>query len=186
MSEIKKTRSLSGYMVFTMQERKKVEETMPTLKFADISRELGKRWKALSDAEKAKFNETGKTTVVEVKEKKPRKSKKAEEATPVPVEVATSSKKSKKSKAAAATEIPAPATTKKSKKVAKEVDPNKPKRGKNAFMYFLDEHRLPTKQELESAGQKAGITDVTKQVSVKWKALTEAQKAPYVAKSKSQ
>ena len=45
-------RKLSGYMKFTMSERKKLPKTM---KFTQQGKELGKRWHALSDAEKKKF-----------------------------------------------------------------------------------------------------------------------------------
>ena len=45
-------RKLSGYMKFTMTERKKLPKTM---KFTEQGKELGKRWRALSDAEKKKF-----------------------------------------------------------------------------------------------------------------------------------
>lgn len=45
-------RKLSGYMKFTMTERKKLPKTM---KFTEQGKELGKRWRALSDAEKKKY-----------------------------------------------------------------------------------------------------------------------------------
>ena len=45
-------RKLSGYMKFAMGERKNLPKTM---KFTEQGKELGKRWRALSDAEKKKF-----------------------------------------------------------------------------------------------------------------------------------
>jgi hypothetical protein len=45
-------RKLSGYMKFAMGERKKLPKTM---KFTQQGKELGKRWRALSDAEKKKY-----------------------------------------------------------------------------------------------------------------------------------
>lgn len=45
-------RKLSGYMKFTMGERKKLPKTM---KFTQQGKELGKRWRALSDAQKKSY-----------------------------------------------------------------------------------------------------------------------------------
>ena len=45
-------RKLSGYMKFAMGERTNLPKTM---KFTQQGKELGKRWRALSDAEKKKF-----------------------------------------------------------------------------------------------------------------------------------
>lgn len=45
-------RKLSGYMKFAMGERKNLPKTM---KFTQQGKELGKRWRALSDAEKKKY-----------------------------------------------------------------------------------------------------------------------------------
>ena len=45
-------RKLSGYMKFAMGERKNLPKTM---KFTQQGKELGKRWRALSDAEKKRY-----------------------------------------------------------------------------------------------------------------------------------
>ncbi len=197
-----KTRTLTGYMVFAIEQRSTVEKDNPNLKFADISVELGKRWKALSDAQRAEYNTKGKETVVQVKPKKVKKTKaEAAPATPATVPVATTEVKKSKGKKAKVEATPVvvatPAvveTEKKTKgkkaKAAKTestdaAKADKPKRGKNAFMYYLDEHRASVKSQLESENLKAGVTDITKKVSEMWKVLTDAQKAPFVEKSKT-
>ena len=206
-TESPKTRTLTGYMVFAMEQRSTVEKDQPTLKFAEISVELGKRWKALSDEQKAAYNTKGKETVIQVKPKKAKKSK-AEVAVPTPVvatPVAEPAKKGKGKKAKAEVVVATPAvvvaetakpTKGKKGKAAKATESvsetttatpavEKPKRGKNAFMYFLDEHRASVKAQLTEAKQSAGVTDVTKKVSEMWKVLSDADKAPFVEKSKN-
>ena len=48
----KGTRKLSGYMKFVQSERKNVMSSNPSMPFGAVGKELGKRWRALSDADK--------------------------------------------------------------------------------------------------------------------------------------
>jgi hypothetical protein len=54
-SGTRKARKPSGFMKFSSKERKSVMAENPNIAFADVGRELGKRWRALSEAEKKKF-----------------------------------------------------------------------------------------------------------------------------------
>lgn len=51
----KGTRKLSGYMKFCQTARKELLQEQPGLRIPDIGRALGAKWRALSDAEKAKY-----------------------------------------------------------------------------------------------------------------------------------
>lgn len=53
----KGTRKLSGYMKFVKAERAQVVAENPKLKsdIMAVGREMGKRWRSMSDAEKAKY-----------------------------------------------------------------------------------------------------------------------------------
>lgn len=57
-SKRKGTRKLSGYMKFAKEERSRVMEENPKMRgdIMAVGKELGKRWRALSDAEKAKYS----------------------------------------------------------------------------------------------------------------------------------
>lgn len=57
-SKRKGTRKLSGYMKFAKEERTRVMEENPKMRgdIMAVGKELGKRWRALSDAEKAKYS----------------------------------------------------------------------------------------------------------------------------------
>jgi len=51
----KGTRKLSGYMKFVQSERKNVISSNPNMAFGAVGKELGKRWGALSDAQKKSY-----------------------------------------------------------------------------------------------------------------------------------
>ncbi|KAF2202358.1 hypothetical protein GQ43DRAFT_430817 [Delitschia confertaspora ATCC 74209] len=61
----------------------------------------------------------------------------------------------------------------------KKKDPNAPKRGLSAYMFFANEQREKVREE--NPGIKFG--EVGKMLGVKWKALNEKQRAPYDAKA---
>ena len=50
-----KKRALSGFMKFSMKERPSVMKENPNIEFGAVGKELGKRWRALSEAEKKKY-----------------------------------------------------------------------------------------------------------------------------------
>ena len=54
-STTRKARKPSGFMKFSSKERKSVMADNPNMEFADVGRELGKRWRALSEAEKKRY-----------------------------------------------------------------------------------------------------------------------------------
>eukprot|EP00584_Thalassiosira_punctigera_P006296 CAMPEP_0172528858 /NCGR_PEP_ID=MMETSP1067-20121228/3092_1 /TAXON_ID=265564 ORGANISM="Thalassiosira punctigera, Strain Tpunct2005C2" /NCGR_SAMPLE_ID=MMETSP1067 /ASSEMBLY_ACC=CAM_ASM_000444 /LENGTH=67 /DNA_ID=CAMNT_0013312825 /DNA_START=127 /DNA_END=330 /DNA_ORIENTATION=+ len=50
-----KKKKLSSYMLFAKETRPKVIEENPDFTFGEVGKELGKRWRALSDEEKAEY-----------------------------------------------------------------------------------------------------------------------------------
>ncbi len=69
---------------------------------------------------------------------------------------------------------------KKTKKEKLVKDPNKPKRPASAFFVFMEEFR---KQYKEKHPNNKSVSVVGKAGGDKWKSLSEAEKAPYVAKA---
>ncbi|KAJ4335789.1 Non-histone chromosomal protein 6 [Didymella glomerata] len=61
----------------------------------------------------------------------------------------------------------------------KKKDPNAPKRGLSAYMFFANEQRDKVREE--NPGIKFG--EVGKMLGEKWKALSEKQRTPYEAKA---
>uniref|UniRef100_A0A7N0RBP8 HMG box domain-containing protein n=1 Tax=Kalanchoe fedtschenkoi TaxID=63787 RepID=A0A7N0RBP8_KALFE len=68
--------------------------------------------------------------------------------------------------------------SKAAKKAAK--DPNKPKRPASAFFVFMEDFR---KQFKEQNPNNKSVAAVGKAGGEKWKSMSEAEKAPYVAKA---
>ncbi|OIW09624.1 hypothetical protein TanjilG_28223 [Lupinus angustifolius] len=67
---------------------------------------------------------------------------------------------------------------KKSKKAAK--DPNKPKRPPSAFFVFMSEFREQYKKDFP---ENKSVANVSKAGGSKWKSMSDAEKAPYVARA---
>ncbi|KAF2084958.1 non-histone chromosomal protein 6 [Saccharata proteae CBS 121410] len=61
----------------------------------------------------------------------------------------------------------------------KKKDPNAPKRGLSAYMFFANDQREKVREE--NPGIKFG--EVGKLLGERWKALNEKQRAPYEAKA---
>ncbi|CAM8901070.1 unnamed protein product [Rhodiola kirilowii] len=70
--------------------------------------------------------------------------------------------------------------TKAAKKPAK--DPNKPKRPASAFFVFMEDFR---KQFKEENPNNKSVAAVGKAGGEKWKSMSDAEKAPYVAKAET-
>ena len=61
----------------------------------------------------------------------------------------------------------------------KEKDPNAPKRGLSSYMFFANERRPGLKAEQPDLG----FGDLTKKIAEEWRALSDAEKKPYVDKA---
>ena len=78
---------VSGYLVFSAENRNKIKKENSDISFGEMNSELGKRWKALSESTKKKWNDkakkqnedngivTGKKTSVKAKKPEPKKEK---------------------------------------------------------------------------------------------------------------
>jgi len=51
----KKPRKLNAYMVFAMEVRESVKKNHPTASITEIAKKIGEKWRAMTDAEKAKY-----------------------------------------------------------------------------------------------------------------------------------
>ncbi|KAE8659810.1 HMG1/2-like protein [Hibiscus syriacus] len=72
-------------------------------------------------------------------------------------------------------------TAKAGKKAGKAAkDPNKPKRPASAFFVFMEEFRVQYKKEHP---KNKSVAAVGKAGGDKWKSLSDAEKAPYIAKA---
>ena len=64
-------------------------------------------------------------------------------------------------------------------------DPNRVRKPKNAYMFFCDEHREKTKDDMLAALKKEGddskvsVTDVSKKLGTMWGSITDKKKEKY-------
>ena len=56
----KKKRGMTGYLLFSKENRAAVKEELGEVKPTEVVTEVAKRWKALTDEERAKWNQTAK------------------------------------------------------------------------------------------------------------------------------
>ena len=62
-------KSLSGFMLFSQENRERVKAECPGLSFGEIGKELGALWRALTDAEKLKYKGNAPTSMLEAPSK---------------------------------------------------------------------------------------------------------------------
>ena len=64
-------------------------------------------------------------------------------------------------------------------KIKAPKDPNKPKRGKTAFMYYCEEHRPKLINEAKKNGQKVEIGKIAKILGKSWKKIKAKDKKTF-------
>ena len=148
-------RPRSAYLYYCDAERKAVMKKHPDYRVTDVSKELGPAWQKLSDKAKAKYDKLA---------TKDKARYEAEMASYVPPAKRDASPV-RKSKAAKAPK-----------------DPNAPKRGRNAFLFFSDAERAKVKM----AFPNYKITEISTELGSRWKAMSEAQRAPFVAQAQAE
>ena len=147
-------RPLSGYMRYTGTIRAEVEAETG-LNGIKVTPHLAARWNALSDNEKAKFNE------------------------PASKDMAKWSKKMAAYKKTSLYKKFQEAKKAKKNKLKKPKDKNKPKKAMTAYMLFANENRAKVQAEL---GTK-DFGPVGKKISEMWANVDESAKAKYDAKA---
>jgi len=142
----------SGYIIFSVERRADIKAKHPTLSAAQLTTEIAKAWKAVSESEKKKWEEKAK--VDKERYKKEMESYTPPEADSEPVVNAGG----------------------KAKKVKKVKDPNAPKNPRHAYSFFSDFERAVLKKE----NPDIKGTEVFSEIGKRWKTLSDDKKAPFV------
>lgn len=171
----KTKRGKTGYLLYTGELRAEVKAEMEAdledgekLKPQDVVTKLAARWKALSDEEKAEWNQKAKDANSE--------SETSDTEPAAPVE--KPKKETKK-----AVEKPKK-ETKKVEKKAEDAEA-KPKK-KNGYLAFSKEMRADVKEALEAEleeGEKLKPQAIIQELAAQWKALSDEEKAEWTAKA---
>ena len=63
-------RALSAYMFFVQEERPKIVKENPDLKFGEVGKQLGAKWKTMSDKEKEPYHKKAQADKARVEKEK--------------------------------------------------------------------------------------------------------------------
>lgn len=152
-------RPASAYFMYVNATRKAVQEELKTTDFGPVTKAQAERWKALGAAEKAKYEKQA----ADAKAKYQEELKAYTEAGGVVGQKRKEKKDAKKAKA-----------DKAMKKEANADRPKKPAGG--AFGVWLNKHRAEIQKSLPAGSPCTAVAPVA---SAKWKAMSEADKAPF-------
>jgi hypothetical protein len=142
---------LTSYMLYMQAQRGSVMAENPALKFGEVSKKISEDWKVLSEAQKKVYADKA------AEDKKRYDAEMKHYKPPVGGEDESDDRPKKKAKK----------------------DPDAPKRGQNAYMFFVNE--LREKMKAENTTMKA--PDLAKFAGEKWRTMTPEEKKPYDEKA---
>lgn len=157
-------RATTAFMYFSNEMRKKVREQDPSLAMTQIAEVLGKLWGSMSDEDKAKYQ-----SMANADKKRYEEEKKNWEPPAKPAGSSASSSSSSSS-------------GKSSKKGSKKSkDPNSPKRGLSAYLFFASDIR----PQLRAQYPTDAFPLISSKIGELWKQLDPSQKQPYEEKAEA-
>jgi len=149
----KPKRGKSAYLFFCAEHREKAKKELGEgAKATEVTAELGRQWNELKASTKASDKKKLEKYEEQAREDKERYESEMTDYTAPPSDEEGSGKK----------------------KSSGNKDPNKPKRGKSAYLFFCAEHREKAKEEL---GDGAKATEVTAELGRQWNELKASTKA---------
>jgi structure-specific recognition protein 1 len=154
----KPKRGKSAYLFFCTDNRAKTKEDLgDDAKATEVTKELGRLWNELKESDKKSDKKK-----LEKYEKQAAEDKERYETEMVDYEPPSEDELEEMME-----------KKKKSKKSSGKKDPNKPKRGKSAYLFFCADNRAKTKEDL---GDEAKATEVTAELGRLWNELKESDK----------
>eukprot|EP01130_Rhizamoeba_saxonica_P007146 TRINITY_DN2876_c0_g1_i1.p1 TRINITY_DN2876_c0_g1~~TRINITY_DN2876_c0_g1_i1.p1 ORF type:complete len:249 (-),score=92.35 TRINITY_DN2876_c0_g1_i1:79-825(-) len=153
-------RPVTAYSYFLKEVRPSVVAEQEDTSFGAVSKTVAARWKKLTEEEKQPYKDLNETDKVRYEKEK-------EEWEANKPESSSSSTSSSSSSGR---------PRKKRKRSKKPVDPDKPKRPRNSYLYFAIENRARiAKEHPDIEG-----TAITKKVGAIWTAMTKEEQKPYI------
>ena len=169
----------SAFIVFSNQNRNQVKQDKPNASFGDIGRELGKRWNALTDEEKAKY--VGKTATRRRKSKKSLPTEEAVETAveePINMDAADKPMDDVVDKPMADKPMADKPMADKPMAATKKPQTRKRRGGPSSFIKFSNEKR----EEVKRQYPKATFGELGKRLGKMWRALSDEEKQKYSSK----
>ena len=177
----KTKRGTTGYLMYTGELRKEVTDEMAKsladgekIKPSQVVTELAGRWRALSDEEKAEWNEKAKTKNAAESDGESVAASSDDEAV---------NKETKKVEKKPAKKVEKKDTKKVEKKASEANTSTAPvKKKQSGYIMFCNSIRAEVKAELEAElaeGEKLKPADTMSQLAKRWKALSDDEKAEW-------
>jgi len=141
----------SAFLFFSTDKRKEVIAAHPGISFQDIAKALGEMWKNFTEADKKPYEQLSQRDRLRYKDQMEHYKP------PVQQDSSDDDKKTKKRK-------------------RKRRDPNEPKGAPSAYILYANSIRDSIKKE----NPQAQFTDTGRIIGVKWKALSEDEKKPFI------
>ena len=174
---------ITGYILFSTENRTDVKENDPDLQFADVGKELGKMWRALDDAEKEQW----KTKAV---------NENTSNGLPAPKKKATATKSKGKAVTATKSKGKAVTATKSKGKAVSKAKTTAPKLTRNAdakvwviqgtnFVVQSSKVKVVIGKLRANKVVALSATDIKKCKTDGWEVKKEAPKAPAKSKAKA-
>ena len=145
-------RASSSFMLYSTDVRPQVNAKNPNMKFGDVAKTVGDMWKKLGEKEKAKYAAKAATLKAKYIKEKAKWDKLPEDMKIYP------KKKGKKNK-------------------KRKRDPNMPKRGRSAYIWFGQQER----KKIKDSGKAMTVTEIMKMIAKKWSECSKADKAKFEA-----
>merc|ERR1712048_1420510 len=172
-------RPMSSYFLFANARRESMKVEHPDKKLTELAKLIGAEWKTISAEDKKAYEDK---VVVAKKEyeQKMEEYKKTEEYTTYQQALADWKANTKKWKKADEMDVDSDDEPLKVSMPRKPKDEKCPKRPLTSYFLYAKDVRAATKEEFPTKP----ITEIAKEISKKWKLLTEEEKRPFEDESK--
>jgi len=135
---------------------KKKRAEYPKLNFSDLTKKVAASWRGLDEAGKKTYTDQSEADKLRYKQEMKKYKPPSESSNDLSEESSEQKPTNKKRK--------------------RERDPDQPKAALNAYLFYMKENRQTIKKE--NPGLKT--TDISRKIGELWRALTDAEKKPYV------
>jgi len=163
----------SAFIVFSNQNRDQVKQDKPNASFGDIGRELGKRWNALTEEEKAKYNSKTATRRRKSKKTLPSEAEPDEPEEPINMDAVDKPMVDKPMEDKPMDVLEKPMADK--PMATKKPQTRKRRGGPSSFIKFSNEKREEVKRQFP----KATFGELGKRLGKMWRALSDEEKQKY-------
>ncbi|ORZ01170.1 high mobility group box domain-containing protein, partial [Syncephalastrum racemosum] len=167
---VRVTRPPNAFLLFNRELRKRLKDSNPTMKVAEISKEISKRWKSLSDTDKKRYVDEANAL---------KESQRALHPNSMYVRRSKAELAKAGHYARSSTSSPKPAPRKRQHR--RDRNPNAPKHPLSAYMWYLTEVRPETMQTYPGST----VGQISKLCADRWNTMSDTERMPWHIKAQA-